>query len=166
MVARPRREPAEPQGLQLPAHGRFAHGNAGFLPEPPRQILQAPADHPVDSRDRAALDDARQRPAMVIVEPRRMARRLAVDQPVGTARIEPQDPVADRLRPHAPDPRRVRPPAPVVNLGKSQKPTPLGGVLRRLLSASKGPAASTPARQNRLVAQSQPPRRTLLGRSP
>ena len=52
----------------------------------------------MDRRDRPSFDNRRQSLALAIVELRWLARRLAVDQTIGTFRVEPQNPVPDRLK--------------------------------------------------------------------
>src|SRR5215472_14726632 len=57
MMARPRRELAEPQGAQLLAHRLFRNREPELLPQPLHQVDDAPPHHPMDRRDRACLDD-------------------------------------------------------------------------------------------------------------
>src|SRR5215207_10742238 len=54
-VTRAGRELAIAQASQVPAQRRLADRKPEFLPDPQGQILQPPANHPVDRRRRAAL---------------------------------------------------------------------------------------------------------------
>lgn len=96
--------------------------------EPLRQIDQTPARHPVDWRDRAALDGIDQCLALHIVQPRPGAGHLAIQKSIRAAGIEPDHPVPHDLKPDAADPsyRDYR----VVNLGQGQKAPRLVGTLR------------------------------------
>jgi hypothetical protein len=85
--------------------------------EPLDQIDQAPAHYAMDGRDRAALDNIRQCPALSIVEPRTRPRSLAVEQAVRPTGIEPQHPVPHNLKSNTTDPRRRTPATAIVNLG-------------------------------------------------
>src|SRR3954451_20945459 len=60
----------------------------------------------------------------------RMARRLAVREPLGAMRVEPQHPVPDRLQTDPADAGCLCPRAAVIDLGQCQKTTPLGSALR------------------------------------
>ena len=73
---------------------------------PPRPT--APAHHAVNGRDGTILDNTRERPALVTTEFGWVARRLAVDQPVGAKGVEPKCPVANRLQPDAERPLTLR----------------------------------------------------------
>ena len=63
MMARARRDLPVAERLEFPAHRRFAQRDGEFLPDPLHQIDQPPAHHPVDRRDRPALDDTPPEPA-------------------------------------------------------------------------------------------------------
>ena len=78
MMARPRGELHVAQLLQLAADGGLIERDRKFVMEPLGQIDQPPAHHPVDCRDRAALDNIDQCLALHIVQPRTGARRLAI----------------------------------------------------------------------------------------
>jgi hypothetical protein len=137
MMLRPRRQPAKAQRPQLAAYRVLADRQTELLLEPQGEVLPAPAHDAVDRRDRSVLDNRRQRPAMRVGEPGRGARRLAVDQTFGAARIEPQYPVAHCLQTDAADPCRVRPSATIVYLGQRQQPAALRGILRRFRQHAK-----------------------------
>ena len=57
MVARAGGDFPVAERLDLAAHGRLAERDAEFLPDPLHQIDQPPAHHPVDRRNRPALDN-------------------------------------------------------------------------------------------------------------
>jgi len=123
MMARSCRKFAIAHGAQLPTQGLLGNRDAERLPNPLRQIDQPPADNPMHRRDRPALDDRRQRLTLRIVQLRWLAGSLAVHEPIGTPGIEPQHPVANRLRTNVADPRRITPGAAVVNFSQRQKPS-------------------------------------------
>jgi len=117
--------------LEFPAHRCLAQRDAEFLPDPLHQVDQPPAHHPVDRRDRPALDNTRERLTLVIAQLRRLARRFGVDQPIWAAGVEAHHPIADDLQPDPAGPGRLRPPPAVIDHRQRQKPTRLIGVLRR-----------------------------------
>ena len=112
MVARAGGDFPVAERLHLAAHGRLAERDAEFLPDPLHQIDQPPANHPVDGRDRAALDNTRERPTLVVVQLGSVSRRLAADQPVRAAGVEAQHPITNDLKADATDLGRLRPPTP------------------------------------------------------
>ena len=63
-MARPGRDLDEAQHLELTAHRALVQRDPKLVPEPLRKVLQAPAYHAVDRRDRPALDDGTKRPAL------------------------------------------------------------------------------------------------------
>lgn len=89
MVAGPRGELDVAQLLQLAPHGGFVERDGKFVMKPLHQVDQPPANDAMDCRDRAALNDLRQRPPLGIVEDRWIARSLAVGQAIGAAGVEP-----------------------------------------------------------------------------
>jgi len=87
--------------IATPGAGAIHTINGGqwlALPDPLHQIDQPPAHHPVDRRDRPALDDTHERLTLVIVQLGRVSRRLAADQPVRAAGVEPSTPSKADLR--------------------------------------------------------------------
>jgi hypothetical protein len=101
--------------------------------------------------DRTILDHLYQRSTMLIVQPRRMAGWLAIDQTSRAARVEPQHPVAHHLQRHAACLRRLGPAGAVVDHRKRHQPTDLIGVLA---------LAGQPAQQRRIVVRTQRDRLT------
>ena len=79
--------------------------------------------------DRSGLDHRCQRCAVGVVQARRLARRLAVDQIVGPGLIELHHSVADDLKRHAPDPGRLGPGCPVIDRRERQKTTRMRSML-------------------------------------
>ena len=61
--------------------------DAEFLENPLPEIDDPPTHDPVNRWDRPALDNRRQPRPMRLVEPRRLPRRLAVDQAVRPLRV-------------------------------------------------------------------------------
>lgn len=102
MVAMSRLEFDVAQLLQVTADGGLVKRDRKFLMEPLRQIDQLPAHHPVDGRDRAALDNVDQGLALHIAQPRTRARRLAIQQSIRSTGIEPDHPVPHNLKPDPP----------------------------------------------------------------
>jgi hypothetical protein len=127
-VARAGRELGKAQGAQRPPDRRLIELDADLLKEPARQVLAPPTDHAVDGRDRTALHHPGQSLALVLVQLGAVARRLAVDEPLGTVLVEAQHPVPHDLKRDAADPGCVRSGAAVVNLRERQQTTGLGGV--------------------------------------
>ena len=100
-----------------------------LLPEPLDQVDEPPAHHPMPRRDRAVFDPLEQLPTMLIAQDRGRARRLAVQETVGTLSIEPQHPVAHGLQPHTTDPGRLGTAAAIVDRSQRQKPPGLRPIL-------------------------------------
>ena len=80
-------------------------------------------------------------------QPRRLTRRLAVDQASRPLGVGPQHPVADDLQGHAAEPRRLAPRRAVADRRQSRKPTRLPRIfraprqrtqLRRIVVGAKG----------------------------
>ena len=92
---------------QHAAQRLLGDGDAEFLENPLAEIDDPPAHDPVNRRNWAALDDRGERGAMRVVQPRRLPRRLAIDQAVRALRVELDHPVANDLQPDAPDLRRL-----------------------------------------------------------
>ena len=132
MMARPGRQFAKAKGAQFAAQGLLADRNREVVEHPLRQIDEPPAHHPVRRRDRARLDSLRQGLALGGIEQRRLAGRLAVDQPRRARGIERQHPVAHRRQSYAADLGRLAARAAVVDRRQRQQPPGLGGVRRPL----------------------------------
>jgi hypothetical protein len=92
------------------------------------QIDDPPADDTVHRRDRAVLDHGRQCSPVRISQQRWSARSLAIDQSLGTLRVEPQRPVAHHLQRHATRRRCLRPVVSVIDHCQRQKPPHLDSV--------------------------------------
>ena len=157
VVARPGRQLAEAELAQLTADRRLVQANAEFLVDPPGEVLQPPADNAVDSRDRPAFHDRRQGPALVIVQLRWVARRLAINQAIWALFVEGQNPIPDRLQPDPADAPRVRAGAAVIDLSQRQKATPLARIPGRLHAASQGGSVKIRAQRNRNAHGGPPP---------
>src|SRR5215207_1641153 len=136
-VTRAGRELAIAQASQVPAQRRLADRKTELLPDPQGQILQPPANHPVDRRRRAALPHLGQDLALVVVQLAGVPRGLAVDQALRAASVELHNPVPKGLQPDAADPRRLGPGAAVVDLGQRQQPPTLTRVPGRFRQAPK-----------------------------
>ena len=83
VMAWARRQLAVSDGPQLAAERLLRDADLVFLPDPLAEIDDPPADHAVHRRDRAVLDHRRKRCALFVIEPRRLAGSLAVDQSPG-----------------------------------------------------------------------------------
>jgi len=128
---------AGPERLQFPPDGGFVQRDAEFLPYPLRQVLETPADHAMDRRDRPVLDDLLQRPALLAAKLRRRSRCLAVNQPVRPFRTETQHPVPDNLKTDTADTRPIRACTAVMNFRQSKKPAALGRISEALAICRK-----------------------------
>ena len=92
-----------------------------FLADPVLQILQAPTHNTMKSRQRPLLDGLDQGLALFVIQLGLAARRLGIDQSFGTAGVEAQHLVADRLKTNSADPRRIAARPTVIDLCQSQK---------------------------------------------
>ena len=122
VVPRPRRELAEAERPQLPPDRRRAHRHPELLPQPLHEVDQPPAHHPVAPGLGAGLHRTRQRRALLRRQRRRLARGLAVDQPVRTFGVEAHHPVPHDLQPDPADPRRLRPGPAIADRRQRQQP--------------------------------------------
>ena len=136
-MARPCRDLDEAQRLQLTAHRALVQGDPELVPEPLYEILQAPAHHAVDSRDRPALDDLAKRPTLSLRQLRARTWGLAVDQTIGPLGVETQNPVANDLKPNPAERRRIAATAPFVDYCQRQKAPGLIGIPRASRKTSK-----------------------------
>src|SRR5271167_3797053 len=132
MMAGTGRELAITHGAQFAAQRLLGDDDAKLLENPLAEIDDSPANHPMNRRDRAALDDRGERGAVRAVQPRSPSGRLAINQPVWPMRIELEHPVADDLKRHPADLRRLAARGAFVNRRQSQKPPGLRPVLRPL----------------------------------
>ena len=98
MMARSRRQPAKSHRAQFPAQCLLGDADPELLPEPLAEIDDPPAHHAVDRRDRPAFERRGQRRAEPVIEPRRLTRRLAVDQAIRALGVELDDPVPNDCR--------------------------------------------------------------------
>ena len=89
-----------------------------------------PAHHAVDRRDRPAFERGGQRRAEPVIEPRRLTRRLAVDQAIRALGVELDDPVPNDLPGHAADLGGLRARGAGIDRGQGEQPAGLAGVLR------------------------------------
>src|SRR5271156_2472406 len=120
MVAGPRRQSPEAHGPQFPAERLLTDRDVELLMEPLHQIDEPPADHAMYRRHRATLDDLRQLSAPLVGEDRDLARRLAVYKARRTLGIEPQNPIAKRLKPDTTDLGGMASRSSVIDLRKRQ----------------------------------------------
>ncbi len=102
MMARARRKLAIAHLAQFPAHRRLGDADPERLEQPLAEVDDAPTHDAVDRGRRALLDDVRQRSALILVEARRLPRRLAIHETVRARRVEAQNPVANNLERHPP----------------------------------------------------------------
>jgi len=93
-MARPGRELAIAHRAQHPAERLFADRNAERGIDPLRQIDQTPAYHVICRRIGTDLDDPPQGRALLRVQKRSVARRLAVEQPRGPMHVKGHHPLA------------------------------------------------------------------------
>src|SRR5208337_4498757 len=132
MMARAGRQLAIVHRAQFAAHRLLGHDDPELFENPLAEIDDPPAHHPVNRRDRATLNDRRQRRTVLVVQARLRSRRLAIDQAVGTMRIELQRPVANDLQRHPADLRSLGARRAFVDRRQRQQPPRLRPVLRTL----------------------------------
>lgn len=89
------------------------------------------------------LNGLRQGRALMAVQERQLARSLAVDQPIGTARVEPHHPAAHDLHRDAAEPCSISARAAIIDRCKRQEPPRLVGIL-----LSVGPESAARLRQS------------------
>nr|WP_240339125.1 hypothetical protein [Novosphingobium sp. BW1] len=97
------------QFRQFAADARLVERHRELFVEPMRQVDQPPAHEAMDRRARPALDRLDQCASLRIIEDRCLAWGLTVQQPVRTAVIETDYPVADDLKGDTPNPRCLAP---------------------------------------------------------
>ena len=86
----------------------------------------------MDRRNWTVLDHPSDRLALGVIELGGLPRRLAVQQSVGPASVEPQHPVPDVLQTATADLRRLGTRPTVVDRGKRQQPPGLRPIFRLL----------------------------------
>ena len=128
-MARTGRELAIAQCAQLPAHGLLSDRDPELLPEPLDQIDEPPAHHAMDRRNGPLLDDGLQGRPMRNGELGRLARRLAVDQALGSMGVELHYPVPHDLHRDPADPGPFGSGRPLVNRSQRQQPSGLRAIL-------------------------------------
>ena len=138
-MARASRELAITHLAQHAAQRLLGDDDAEFFENPLAEIDDPPAHDPVNRRDWAALDDRGERGAMRVVQPRRLPRRLAVNQAVRALRVELDHPVANDLQPDAPDLRRLSARGAGVNRRKSHNQRACGPSFERFAAARNPP---------------------------
>ncbi|ANH08795.1 hypothetical protein shn_32215 (plasmid) [Shinella sp. HZN7] len=126
----PNSELAIAHGPDFAAERLLAHRNAKLLPQPLRQIAQTPANDAVEIGCRPTLDGLRQGRTLLIVQPRLWAGSLAIDQTLGTAFVEPHDPVTDNLQRDVTEAGGIGTRASIVDRRQRQQSARLSGILR------------------------------------
>ena len=84
--------------MQISAERLLADRGAIRLHHPLHKIAQPPANHAMNRRDRAFLNQLRQFSALRLIKPGCLTRSLGVHQAVRASTIEPQNPVPERLQ--------------------------------------------------------------------
>jgi hypothetical protein len=112
-------------GAQLPAQRLLADPDRERVPNPLRQIDQPPAHDTMQGRGRTIPDDLRQGPALSVIQQSHATGRNRIDQSARTRGVEPQHPIANRLKTDATDPRRRATCAAFLNHRQCQQPTNL-----------------------------------------
>ena len=107
MVARAGRELAVAQSPQLAAQRLWRDGDAELVPDPLDEVDETPAHHPVHGRDRPLIENALQRSALGVVQPRHGSGRAAGEEPLRPLGIEAQHPVAHGLQADGTDTGRL-----------------------------------------------------------
>ena len=164
MMAWPRREFAIAELAQFPAQSLLGDDDSAFLKEPLAQVDNAPAHDTMNGRDRAALYNLDQGGAILIREPRRLARRFAVNQSIGTKGIEFDHPIANDLPCHAADLRGLAARGTIVNSGKRKKPASLTSILALARRRTRQSRIKITAQLNRR--HDEPPSFVMLNQIP
>jgi hypothetical protein len=120
---------AQAERPHLAAEGLLGDREAVFLEQPLGQIDQALADHAMDRGRGACLHHAQELLTLLVVELRRLAWRLAVDQPGRACGVEAQNPITQGLQPNTTNPSCLATSAAFVDLGQSQQAPDLARVL-------------------------------------
>src|SRR5580693_2853305 len=130
MMARTGCKFAIAHGAQFAAQRLLGDHDAEFLVNPLAEVDDPPSYDAMSGRNRAALDDRCQRGSVCIVQPRRLSRRLAIDQAVRPERVELEHPIANDLKRHTANLRRLGASCAFVNRRQSQKPPCWRAILR------------------------------------
>jgi len=109
MMARTGGELAISHRAQFPAQRLDTDRNPKLLPHPLHEVDQSPTHNVMHGGVRAILHRLFQRLALLGAQPRRRARCLPVNEPVGSSGIEAQHPIANDLKRHASNPGRLAP---------------------------------------------------------
>jgi hypothetical protein len=128
MVPWASRELAVTHGAHLATQGFFTHRHSEFFPNPLSQITQTPPNDAIQIRCGPAFQGLRQRRSLFVVQQRRLARSLAVDQAVGTSIVEAHHPVAHDLNRNAAEPGCIGARAAIIYRCKRKKTTSLVGI--------------------------------------
>ena len=131
MMVRPRGKLGISHRLEHTAERAFVDGDAVFLIDPKRQILETPAHDTVNRRDWPALDKAAQLLSLPGIQYRSFSGCLAVHKTGGSLGIEPNNPVPDDLRRHRSNRCRLFARGAVINRGQRQQTPCLCGILGR-----------------------------------
>jgi hypothetical protein len=99
--------------LQQLAYGALVVLDAETLGDHTLKVDAPPAHHAIDGVIRAGLDDLGQLRLLGRRQPARLLPRQVVLQPLRTARVEPVNPIPQRLTIHAADLRGFRPAHPI-----------------------------------------------------
>ena len=140
-----RRKLAIAELAQFAPHRVLVERDAKRLPQPLRQIDQPPAHHAVHSRVRPRLHHGGKRPAPRVVQLKRRAGGLAVDQSRRTFNIEPHHPITDDLQSDATGTSSIAARTAIIDRRQRQKPKGLPGIAAtpRLLAELIGGEVST-----------------------
>ena len=128
-MARPGRELAEAHGAQLAAHRLLRDRESELLKDPGHQVDETPAHDAVDRRYRTVIDHLPQPLALRVVEKSGLAGRLA-DEAGRTVPVQPQHPIAHRLKPDPADRGRLGSGASSIDRRQRQKPPDLVRITR------------------------------------
>jgi hypothetical protein len=83
------RQLAIAHGAQFPAERLLGDGDADLFEYPLCQVNQPPANHAMNRRNRAALDDPGDRLALAVIKLGGLAWRLSIQQTFRALRVEP-----------------------------------------------------------------------------
>ena len=121
MMAWAGREFAIAHGAQLARQRLLGDRDAKLLPDPLDQVDQAPAHNTVNRRDRTIIKPCHESRSMGVAQLRGRARRLAVNQALGSVRVELHHPVPHDLQGHPANPGGLSPGRSVVIAAKAKR---------------------------------------------
>jgi hypothetical protein len=146
----------EPHPAQLAPERLPAERDVERVPQPAYEVAKPPAHDAMKLGLRSVLDGLRERSALLQLQKRRLAGRLAVQEARRPFRVEAHHPIPDDLEPHAADPRGLRSARAVVDRRQSQQPSRLRRVPARPCQTAQIVSSMIRPQDNRLPHREPP----------